>query len=104
MSPGVNAFVAGLITMCFSAVGLCFMRFWYLSCDLLFVAFAIAFWLLALGQALVGLSVVPREEQSWVYLIRVAAFLVIAIAIVRKNFGRDHTTLETKSARDRAKP
>jgi hypothetical protein len=80
-----NAFLAGLITMCFAAIGLCFARFWSLNRDPLFIAFAAAFWLLAVGQALVGLSIVPREEQSWVYLLRVAAFVCIAIAIVRKN-------------------
>jgi Family of unknown function (DUF5985) len=85
MTSGTNAFLAGLITMCFAAIGLCFARFWSLNRDPLFVAFAAAFWLLALAQAVVGLSIVPHEEQSWVYLLRVAAFVCIAIAIVRKN-------------------
>jgi hypothetical protein len=85
MSPVINGFLSGLITMCFGAVGLCFARFWYLNRDPLFVAFAVAFWLLAANQALAGLAVVPHEEQSWVYLLRIAAFLVIATAIVRKN-------------------
>ena len=84
----LGAFVSGLVTMCFAAIGLCFMRFWTLNRDPLFIAFAVAFWLLAVNQALVGLSVVPREERSWVYLLRVAAFLVIAIAIVRKNVAQ----------------
>ena len=85
----LNAFISGLVTMCFAAIGLCFTRFWTLNRDPLFIAFAIAFWLLAANQALVGLSVVPREERSWVYLLRVAAFLVIAIAIVRKNVAHE---------------
>lgn len=85
MSPGVNAFLAGLITMCFAAIGLCFVRFWALNRDPLFVALAAAFGLLAANQALIGLAVVRREEQSWVYLLRVAAFVVIAVAIVLKN-------------------
>ena len=91
MSLGVSGFLAGLITMCFSVVGLGFLRFWHLSRDPLFVAFAVAFWLLALGQALTGLSLVPREEQSWIYLLRVAAFLVIAVAIARKNLEQKVT-------------
>ena len=88
MSPVVGGFLAGLIAMCFAAVGLGFLRFWRLNRDPLFVALAIAFWLLAVSHALTGLLIVPREEQSWVYLLRVAAFLVIAIAIARKNLGR----------------
>lgn len=71
--------------MCFAAIGLGFARFWSLNRDPLFIALTVAFWLLAANQALVGLSVVPREEASWVYLLRVAAFLVIAIAITGKN-------------------
>jgi hypothetical protein len=71
--------------MCFAAIGLCFVKSWRLTGDPLFIAFAVAFGLLAMSQALVGLSVVPHEEQSWVYLLRVAAFLLIAVAIVRKN-------------------
>lgn len=93
MSPGINGFLAGLITMCFGAIGLCFLRFWHLSRDPLFVAFAIAFWLLAANQALVGLSIVPREEQSWVFLLRVTAFLIIVAAIVRKNIRQGNGRL-----------
>jgi hypothetical protein len=88
MSIGLAAFLAGLITMCYTSVGLCFARFWVLNRDPLFISFAMAFWLLAANQAIVGLAIVPREEQSWVYLLRVAAFAVIAIAIVRKNMGQ----------------
>ena len=69
-------------------VGLFFVKFWSQTRDSLFIAFAGAFWLLALSQALVALSVVPREERSWIYLLRVAAFVVIALAIVQKNTGR----------------
>ena len=43
------------------------------------------FWLLALNQAIATLSGIPREEQSWIYLLRVAAFTLIIIAVVRKN-------------------
>jgi hypothetical protein len=88
MSPNLNVFLGGLITMCFAAIGLCFMRFWFLRRDPLLAAFAAAFWILAAAYLIVGLSIVPREEQSWVYLLRVAAFGIIAVAIVRKNIGR----------------
>lgn len=88
MSPTLSGFLAGLITMCFGAIGCCFARFWYLNRDPLFISFALAFWLLAANQMLVGLSAVPREEQSWIYLLRIAAFLIIAFAIVKKNIRR----------------
>lgn len=85
MNIGLHAFLDGLVTMCFAAIGLCFARFWTLHRDPLFISFCIAFWLLATNQALVVLMAVPQEELSWIYLLRVAAFLIIAMAIVRKN-------------------
>jgi hypothetical protein len=84
-----NGFVAGMITAGFLVAGLFFARFWSRSGDFLFLAFTAAFWLLALNQALVALVPVPTEEQrSWSYILRVAAFVLIAVAIVRKNTAR----------------
>ncbi len=51
----------------------------------LFAAFAVAFWLLGLSQALLALADVPVEERSWLYVLRLAAFLVILAGILRKN-------------------
>jgi hypothetical protein len=85
--PAVNMFLAGMFTAGFLAGGLFFARFWARSRDSLFLAFTAAFWLLALNQALVALIQEPEANQSWLYLLRVAAFLLIAVAIVRKNAG-----------------
>lgn len=79
-------FVSGAITIGYVIAGLFFLRFWTRTRDGLFGAFACAFWLLALNQALVALAGIPREEHSWIYLLRLAAFTLIIIAIVRKNF------------------
>ena len=80
-------FLSGAITMGFVVCGLFFLRFWLRMKDSLFLWFAIAFWLLALGQALLALTGIPVEERSWLYLIRLAAFLLIIVAILRKNIG-----------------
>jgi hypothetical protein len=80
------AYVSGAITMGQLVAGLFFVRFWTRSRDRLFLAFAAAFWLLALNQGIIALAGIPREEQSWVYLLRLAAFLLIILAIVSKNF------------------
>ncbi len=80
-------FVAGLITMGYLVAGLFFLRFWVRTRDGLFVIFASAFWLLALNQALVAVAGIPREEHSWIYLLRLAAFTLIIIGIVAKNVG-----------------
>ena len=85
--PAVNMFLAGMVTAGFLAGGLFFARFWVRSRDGLFLALTAAFWLLAMNQVLVALVQEPEDKQSWFYLLRVAAFLIIAIAIVRKNAG-----------------
>jgi hypothetical protein len=65
--------------------GLFFLRFWSRTRDWLFAAFTCAFWLLALNQGLVALAGIPREEHSWIYLIRLLAFAFIIVAIIHKN-------------------
>ena len=69
------------------ASGLFFARFWVRSGDGFFLAFTAAFWLLALNQMLVAMVHQSEVNEVWLYLMRVAAFLLIAVAIVRKNAG-----------------
>ena len=86
-------FVSGAITMGLAAAGLFFLRFWVRTHDKLFLSFAVAFWLMALNQ-LLALAGNPRDEQSWIYLIRLAAFIVLIIAILRKNIGSGQRVLK----------
>ena len=81
----VISFFSGIVTAGFLACGLFFLRFWSHSRDFLFLAFAAAFWLLALNVAVVVLVPEPDEIRSWFYLIRLVAYVLIAIAIIRKN-------------------
>lgn len=81
-------FLAGVITGGHLIAGLFFLKFWRRSQDTLFAAFAMAFWLLALNQLLLIALGVSSEEQSWVYILRLAAFVLIAVAIVHKNTRR----------------
>ena len=80
-------FLSGMITMAFLIAGLFFAKFWARTRDALFACFAAAFWLLALNQALVTGNAVPRDEQSWVYLLRFAAFTLLALGILYKNMA-----------------
>ena len=79
------SFISGAIVMGFWVAGLFFLRFWKKSGDELFLAFTLAFWLLGLGQALLAFADVPAEERSGLYLFRLAAFVVMLLAIWRKN-------------------
>lgn len=81
-------FLSGAVTAGFLVAALFFLRFWRATRDGLFLAFACAFLLLGAGQALLALADVPLEERSWLYLVRLAAFALILLAIVRKNRGR----------------
>jgi peptidoglycan/LPS O-acetylase OafA/YrhL len=74
-----------MVVLGFTLAGLFFLRFWKKTHDELFLAFTLAFWLLGLGQALLSFSDVPVEERSWLYLIRLTAFMLILGAIWRKN-------------------
>jgi hypothetical protein len=81
-------FFSGMIAMGFTVCAVFFLRFWRRTRDSLFLVFSIAFLLLALNQALTTLLGLPLEERSWLYLLRLAAFLIIIGAIVRKNIGK----------------
>jgi Family of unknown function (DUF5985) len=81
----MDEFIAGVIAMGYFIAGLFFLRFWSRTRERLFAIFTAAFWLLAVSQTLVATAGIPREERSWIYLLRLAAFTLIIIGIVAKN-------------------
>lgn len=84
MHVSTQLFFSGAIAMGCAVCGLFFLRFWRRTGDRFFIAFAGAFWLLAL-QAATAVGNIPDEVRSWTYLLRLAAFLLIIAAIVIKN-------------------
>jgi len=81
----VSTFLAGAIVAGFALAGLFFLKSWKRTRDELFLAFTGAFWLLGLGQALITFSDIPLEERTPLYLMRLAAFVLILTAVWRKN-------------------
>lgn len=81
-------FLSGAISMGFLVSALFFLRFWSRTRESLFLTFALAFVLLGLVQALLALGNIAIEERSWIYLLRLAAFLLIIASIVKKNDRR----------------
>ncbi len=86
-------FLAGMITMGYLMAALFFVRFWRRTGDILFIAFGLAFLLFAVNQGLVALAGIPREERSWIYIIRLLGFGLIIFAIVAKNVARKNSSL-----------
>ena len=78
-------FVAGAVSLGFFVCSLFFLQFWRRTKDELFLAFSLAFGLMGLGQAVLALADIPTEDRGPFYLIRLTAFLLILVAIYRKN-------------------
>lgn len=80
-------YLAGAVTLGYVAGAVFFLRFWRRSGERLFLAFAVAFVLLALNQLLLHVLSVVSEPASFVYALRVLAFVMILAAIVDKNIA-----------------
>ena len=81
-------FLSGAVALGFFVCGLFFLRSWRRTREELFLAFALAFALLGLGQTVLALANMPTEERGSLYLIRLAAFLLILFAMAWQNRRR----------------
>ncbi len=81
----MTQFLSGfLMAMCLVAA-LFFLKAWRQTRDQLFLMFGIAFWLMSLERVLLSVTRLSGEDEAANYLLRLAAFALIAWAIVRKN-------------------
>jgi hypothetical protein len=81
----MNQVLSGAIVMAYVVAGLFFLRFWKRSSDTLFIYFAIAFWILAVQRLALTLTSEGNEDNLLFYIIRLAAFVLILLAIWNKN-------------------
>ncbi len=81
-------FLAGAVALTHLVAAGCFMRFWRKTGDRLFRSFGYAFLLFALNQIVVSVLGVTDERTGFAYVLRVIGFLLILVAIVRKNLAR----------------
>jgi hypothetical protein len=79
------AMLLGALALGCAMAGLFFFRFWRATSDRLFGFFGAAFWLLGLHWLLLGLTDPTYEYRPALYLVRLAAFVTVLIAIVDKN-------------------
>jgi uncharacterized membrane protein YeiB len=84
----MNLFISGVIVMGYAVTGLFFLRFWRQSRDRLFAWFAAAFWLLGVQRAALAGVEHGSPSSTWLYAVRLLAFLLILVAIIDKNRPR----------------
>jgi len=81
----MRLFLLGALMMGFAASGLFFLRAWKETGERLFAIFALAFWMLALDRLALLFIDPTHEARSFVFLIRLAAFVLLLVAIIDKN-------------------
>lgn len=81
-------FVYGAVMMGFLVIATFFLRSWRRTNDRLFGWFALSFFLMALERFLILITDAQETSTPWVYLLRLAAFALIALAIIDKNRKR----------------
>ena len=79
-----NMFLSGAVVMACAVAGMFFLRFWRKTHDRFFAIFAAAFW--TLGGNWLALAIAREDEvHTGLYLVRLAAFVLILIGIWDKN-------------------
>ncbi len=83
-----NVILWSMSAMACFGIAVCFTRFWRQTTDRLFGMFAVAFALFGLNLLLLAAINPAHEARHLIYLLRLAAFLVIIAAIADKNRDR----------------
>lgn len=77
----------GILLMGYAIGGLFFFRFWKQTHDRLFLMFGIAFFMLCFQEILFGISSQPDEALTYLFIIRLLAFILILVGIIDKNIS-----------------
>jgi hypothetical protein len=81
----MQALVAGALTMGYAVTALFFFKFWRQSHDRLFAMFSAAFGILSIQRPILAMISDAQGDTTWLYALRLAAYLLILAAIVDKN-------------------
>ena len=81
----MKQFCWGMLTLASLIASLFFLRYWKVSGDRLFAFFAVAFAMLAVNWLALSAVDPALETRHLIYLVRLAAFIVIILGIVDKN-------------------
>jgi peptidoglycan/LPS O-acetylase OafA/YrhL len=85
MTPELRFFAEGMLAAGYLVAALFFLRFWRESGDRLFAFFAASFALLTVQRVMLALVHGTSDHTSWIYLIRLVAYVLILVAIYDKN-------------------
>jgi hypothetical protein len=81
----MSSFLLGALALGFLAAALFFVRFYRRTRDRFFAWFGVAFGIMSANQIALATWGEASESHSWVYLVRLSAFVVILYAIFDKN-------------------
>jgi uncharacterized membrane protein HdeD (DUF308 family) len=84
----LEAFLLGVIATSSLTAGVFFLKFWRKTRESLFLAFGLAFIIEGLNRCTILFLAKPNEGSPYIYGVRLFAFLLILIAILRKNSGK----------------
>lgn len=85
----IQGFLIGVIATASFTAGLFFLKFWRQTRDSFFLAFGASFLLEALNRLGTLFLDRPNTGDAAIYSIRLVAFLLILMAILKKNYGRN---------------
>jgi hypothetical protein len=91
MDAYMGDFLMGAITLGWFVAALFFVRFWRQTRDRLFLLFAVSFVILALTRIVMVILNPEGDEHMHVYWLRLAAYLLILLAIADKNVRTDRS-------------
>ncbi|WP_413581286.1 DUF5985 family protein [Bdellovibrio sp. HCB288] len=83
----VKQFIYGAVMMASVVSGVFFLKFWRKTSDRFFALFAASFFMLAAERWFLVLMPAQGEDNSWIFSMRLLAFLLIILAVVDKNRG-----------------
>lgn len=85
MSDPVNSVLLGAVAMASLVASLFFLKFWRQTRDVLFLLFAVAFGVDAIGRFSLGVTQAWKEHEPFYYMLRLLTFCLIIFAIILKN-------------------
>lgn len=87
----MNDFLSGAVMMASAVAALFFFQYWRRVRDRLFAILALAFVMLAVERTALALISIDEEWRYNIFLVRLAAFVLIILGILDKNRRRRAT-------------